>query len=145
MLNPFQPNPPILFPQLIQGLGSNGFVEELDAHLADASVVDDGLEVFFGQRRLGIDGHATLVAAYDGIEHAVLEHQVAVHQHNIVVLQGLPGAIDGVDVVRLVVQRIPHKRERQGQGEGLAIMDEHLVEVACGHDYLGQSGLGNQP
>ena len=46
-----QPDSPVFLIYFIERLGSNGIVEELDANLVDAAVVDDRLEVLLGQRR----------------------------------------------------------------------------------------------
>ena len=118
---------------MIQRLRFHRLVEELDADLVDDSVPHDRLEVLVGKGKRRRYRHAGDGGGNDPLQHFVFKHQIAVHQDDVVV-QILPGAVDAVDVVRVLVDRILDKREVQREPQAVAIVDEHGVEQTSGHD-----------
>ena len=138
-----KPGLPLGLVQLVQGLGLHGGGEELHAHGLDLAVLDNGLEVLVGQGQGGADLHAAVGTCQHILQHADLEDQVAVHQDD-VVIQVLPGQIDGVDVVGLCVEGIVDEGVVQGQVQAAAVVDQHVVIVAGGHDHFLDAGLGQK-
>ena len=81
-----EPDEPVFLQYLIEGLGGHRIVEELDAHLLDTSIADDGLEVLLRQGQGAAHSHTAAGTVDHRLHHQVLKHQVAMHQNDVVVL-----------------------------------------------------------
>ena len=58
------------------------------------------------------------------------------HQDDIIIFQHLFSAVDAIDVVGLVVERVVYEGVLQREVKGVAIVHQHFVIVASGHDNL---------
>ena len=131
-----EPDQPVILENLVKRLGSHRIVEELDAHLHDTTVLDHGLEVLLGQWQGAAHRHTAVLTVDHGLHHSAFEHEVTVHQDDVIVLQQLLGTIDAVDVVGLGVERVVDKGDLQGKVEGITVIFQYLVVITCGHHHL---------
>ena len=133
LLNVLQPHQPILFQDFVKRLGSHGIVKELNSNFLNPTILDHSLEVLLGKGYGAADCHAAFRTVDDGFQHQVFEDQISVHQQDVVVHEAVFGAVNAVDVVGLVVQRVVDERNLQGEAQEIAIVNEDLVEIASGH------------
>ena len=138
-----QPDVPVLLAEHIHGLGHQHLVEILHAYLQDAPVPDHRLEVLLQDLLPGADRHAAALRLQRGLQHLAVKHQIAVEQQDVVVPQLLPGAINGVDIVGLVIDGVMDKGDVPRQGG--AVVHQLSGKPACGHNHPGHAIGVQQP
>ena len=77
------PYRPVFFCQVVEGLGGDGIRKELDADFPDVSILYDRLKILLRQLADAADGNAAPAGCKQYVEHAVLQHEVAVHEEDV--------------------------------------------------------------
>ena len=141
--NPVKPDLPVLFFQLIEGLGCHRILKKLNADFFNAIVMNDSFEIFLRQRNRRTDGHAAVLTCQYLVKNPIFKDQISMHKQKIVIFQFLSCTIDGINIVGLIIDRIFYKCIGKGQIQALAVLFQHLIKESCGHNHFLNSCLCN--
>ena len=98
--------------------------------------MDDCLKILFRKRKRGTDGHAALLALHHIIKNGVFKYQITVHQQNILIFQVFSGAIDRINIIGFIINRIFYKRNSKRQFQTFAVLFQHRIKQACCHHHF---------
>ena len=143
--DPVQPHIPVGRIQMIQRLGLQGAIIDVDAHLQHMIVQDLSLEILLRQGKGGRDLHAAAAGIHQLLQHGGLENQVPVHHHDLLAPEQIPGAVDRIDVIGLRVAGIADKGNLHPGSQGPAVIHQHLIIIPGGDDRLPDPRLLQQP
>ena len=63
------------------------------------------------------------------------------HKKDVVIFEVFSCAVNGIDIIRLVVKRVLNEGEAQRQLQRAAVIHKHVVKEAGGHYHLGNANL----
>ena len=134
--NPVKPDFPVLFFQLIEGLGCHRILKKLNADFFNAVVMNDSFEIFLRQRNRRADGHAAVLTCQYLVKNPIFKDQISMHKQKIVIFQFLSCTVDGINIVGLIIDRIFHKSVSKRQIQALTVLCQYLIMPSGGHDHF---------
>ena len=130
------PRAPVLSCQMIQRLGSQAVLKQMDAHAPDPPVLDPGLEILFRQRLGRGHHHAAFSRMQHLFKHPGLKHEIPVHQEHIP-FHRIPCQVHRIDIIGGIIARVVHIAHMQRKMHVLHVPADGLVKSAGGdHNIL---------
>ena len=135
-----QPQLPIFSAQFVQRLRFHSVLENIHTNLHHLAILDLRFEILFGQRQCRGNGHAGTIRRHNAVKDLIFKNQIPMHQDDIIVKM-LPCAVNGIDIIGLVIYRVFDKCNPNGQIKAVTVFRQHIIVISGRHDNLFNPGV----